>query len=67
MGLAIPRPAMRDREERVIRARIQWGIAREQELIASGMDQPAATKQAVAEAKALKFTRDGKIKQRQDA
>lgn len=61
MGLAIPRPAMRAREERIIRAKIKWGIERENSLIAQGIDTRAARDQAFNEALRLKFRRDGSL------
>lgn len=62
MGLAIPRPAIRAREDRVIKARIEFYNARLIELQSNGMDKDSANAQAFKEAKALQFTKAGTIK-----
>lgn len=49
MGIAIPRPAMRAREDRVIRTRLKWGFDREAELIAAGVPQADTRTQAYQE------------------
>lgn len=59
MGIVVPRPAMRAREERMIRARIRYYDDRRLELEAAGLAEEAARKQAFQEARHLRFNRKG--------
>lgn len=59
MGLAVPRPAMRAREERMIRARLKYYDKRMAELHAHGMLHNEASTQAFKEARKLIFNRSG--------
>jgi hypothetical protein len=57
MGLAIPRPAMRSREERMIRARLDYFAKREAELREQLVIH--ANDIAYKEARHLRFDRNG--------
>jgi hypothetical protein len=65
MGLAIPRPAMRNREARIISARLAFFVERLKVLMSEGMDKNVASKQANIETRNLKFTRAGTLKKKQ--
>lgn len=62
MGLAIPRPAMRNREARVIAARLAFFAERKAAYIAEGRAEADANVQASIDASHLKFTRSGEVK-----
>ncbi len=62
MGVAIPRPAMRAREARIIKARLDHYDKRYKEFVAAGEPQANASAKAFSEAKALQFNRAGKVK-----
>jgi len=61
MGIVIPRPAMRSREERMIRARLRHFDTRHAELLASGATDDDATAIAYKEARSLRFNRKGEV------
>ncbi len=62
MGIAIPRPAMRALEERMIRARLNHYDRRRKELEAHGVLANEASTQAFNEARRLKFNSKGEVK-----
>lgn len=62
MGLAIPRPAIRAREDRVVRTRIRFMFDLQNILQAAGVAIEAASKMALKEAQALPFNRAGQVK-----
>ncbi len=53
MGVAIPRPAMRGREERIIHAKLKYMSERRARLVADGVDADEAGRTALAEVRAL--------------
>lgn len=65
MGIAIPRPAMRAREDRIIRLKLQWHSLRTGELVVAGLDPKAASVQAMNEARKQNFAKLDRLLQAQ--
>jgi len=57
MGLAVPRPAMRARESRLIRLKLCWHALRTGELEARGMSHSDASHAAMVEARSQSFAK----------
>lgn len=53
MGIINPRPAMRQREARLIRARLRVHAQRTATYVLAGMDRESASKKAYDEVKAM--------------
>ncbi len=64
MGIAIPRPAMRAREDRIIRLKLQWHTLRTGELMAQGMSQADASRAAMRDSVVCNFVALDNTRQR---